>query len=105
LIGLIYKITNDNENFNKDYALRDQMRRSCISISSNIAEGFDRETTKEFIRFLTISKALASEFKSQLYLALDLKYINNEEFEDLIEKTTEISKLIFGLIKYLKTKI
>jgi four helix bundle protein len=53
------------------------MRRSCVSISSNIAEGFERQTTKEFIRFLYIAKGSAREFRSQLYLAIDLNYINN----------------------------
>jgi four helix bundle protein len=75
----IYRITNSNDQFSKDYGLRDQMRRCSISISSNIAEGFERETTKEFIRFLFIAKASAGEFRSQLYLASDLGYISKAE--------------------------
>ena len=98
-------ITNTNIAFSKDFALRDQMRKSSISISSNIAEGFERETTKEFIRFLYISKASVGEFKSQLYLALDIKYISNEEFEKLFYEITEISKLISGLIKNLHSTL
>jgi len=70
---VIYTVTNSNQLFNSDYGLRDQMRRASISITSNIAEGFERETTKEFIRFLYIAKASAGEFRSQLYLAFDLK--------------------------------
>ncbi|MCW4470416.1 four helix bundle protein [Flavobacterium sp. MFBS3-15] len=97
----IYRVTNNNEIFNKDYGLRDQMRRASISISSNIAEGFERETTKEFIRFLYIAKASAGEFRSQLYLASDLGYISNDEFYSLNEKVNEISKLLSGFIKYL----
>lgn len=97
----IYRITNENELFTKDYGLRDQMRRASISISSNIAEGFERETTKEFIRFLYIAKASAGEFRSQLYLASDLGYISNDDFQTLNLKVNDISKLLSGFIKYL----
>jgi len=97
----IYRVTNNNEIFSRDYGLRDQMRRASVSISSNIAEGFERETTKEFIRFLYIAKASAGEFRSQLYLASDLGYISNSEFYSLNEKVSEISKLLSGFIKYL----
>ena len=101
----IYSLTNKNEPFKKDFGLRDQIRRSSISISSNIAEGFERQTTKEFIRFLYIAKASAGELRSQLYLASDLKYITSEGFEKLKLKVNEISKLISGLIKYLNTTL
>ena len=97
----IYKITIENALFSKDYGLRDQMRRASISVSSNIAEGFERETTKEFIRFLYIAKASAGEFRSQLYLALDLGYLSNEEFNSLSLKINDISKLLSGFLKYL----
>jgi four helix bundle protein len=97
----IYKLTNENVLFAKDYGLRDQMRRASISISSNIAEGFERETAKEFIRFLYIAKASAGEFRSQLYLASDLGYISQVEFESLNHKINDVSKLLSGFIKYL----
>ena len=78
-----------------------QIRRASISISSNIAEGFERNTDKEFIQFLYIAKASAGEVRSQLYLASDLNYIEKVEFEELFKNVSDISKLISGFIKYL----
>lgn len=96
----IYLIT-ESFNFKKDYDLVRQIRRASISISSNIAEGFERNTDKEFVYFLYVAKASAGEVRSQLYLAYDLEYITKEEFEMLLESITEISKLLSGFIKYL----
>ena len=101
----IYSVTNKSNSFSRDFGLRDQIRRCVISISSNIAEGFERETTKEFIRFLYISKASAGEFRSQLYLAKDLNYLSLNEFDKLKDKVNDVSRLIAGLIKYLKSTI
>ena len=75
--------------------------KASISISSNIAEGFERNTDKEFLYFLFIAKASAGEVRSQLYLALDLNYITKIEFDELFEDVSDISKLISGFIKYL----
>ncbi len=105
LNALIYNITNINLSFSKDYGLRDQIRRASVSITSNIAEGFERETTKEFIRYLYIAKASAGEFRSQLYLALDLDYISDDEFKQMNTKINDISKLLSGLIKYLSSTL
>ena len=97
----IYEIT-DNQNFKRDFDLVRQIRRASISISSNIAEGFERNTDKEFIQFLYIAKASAGEVRSQLYLASDLNYIEKVEFEELFKNVSDISKLISGFIKYLE---
>ncbi len=102
---IIYKITNSSLLFSKDFGLRDQIRRASVSISSNIAEGFERQTTKEFIRFLYIAKASAGEVRSQLYLSYDIKYIEKEEFEKLKLKVNEVSKLLSGLLKYLHSTL
>ncbi|MCF6279017.1 MAG: four helix bundle protein [Flavobacteriaceae bacterium] len=102
---IIYKITNLNPLFSKDFGLKDQIRRASVSISSNIAEGLERQTTKEFIRFLYIAKASAGEVRSQLYLAFDIKYIEKEAFEKLKLKVNEVSKLISGLLKYLHSTL
>lgn len=94
----IYDITS-SEKFSKDFALANQIRRSSISIISNIAEGFERNGNKEFIQFLYISKASCAELRSQLYIALDLVYISNQKFDELNSLAIEISKMIRGLIQ------
>ena len=97
----IYEIT-ENDGFKRDFDLVRQIRRASISISSNIAEGFERNTDKEIIYFLYVSKASAGEVRSQLYLALDLNYISKIEFDELYLNVSDISKLISGFIKYLE---
>lgn len=99
----IYLVT-ENPNFKKDFDFVRQIRRASLSISSNIAEGFERNTDKEFVYFLYVAKASAGEVRSQLYLAFDLEYIIKEEFEMLLNSVTEISKLLSGFIKYLSPK-
>lgn len=99
----IYEIT-ENPKFKNDSDFIRQIRRASISISSNIAEGFERNTDKEFIYFLYVAKASAGEVRSQLYLAIDLEYITKQEFKELIDLVTEISKLLSGFIKYLSPK-
>lgn len=93
----IYEITKDN----KDYNFVDQIRRAAISISNNIAEGFERKSNKEFKQFLFIAKGSAGEVRNMLYLANDLKYIRPDKFELLFKKVISISKMISGLIKTL----
>ena len=100
----IYQIT-ENSNFKRDFDLVRQIRRASISISSNIAEGFERNTDKEFIYFLYVAKASAGEVRSQIYLAFDLEYIAKQEFDELLESITETSKLLSGFIKYLSPKL
>ena len=99
----IYQIT-ENPNFKKDLDFVRQIRRASISISSNIAEGFERNTDREFIYFLYVAKASAGEVRSQIYLAFDLEYITKKEFDELLESVTEISRLLSGFIKYLIPK-
>ena len=97
----IYNITDDKK-FAKDWGLKDQIRRASVSVMSNIAEGFSRQTDKEFIQFLYIAKGSVSEVQSHLYVAFDLSYINKETFENLLDKTEEIANLIGGFVRYLK---
>jgi four helix bundle protein len=99
----IYTITKE-ELFNKDYGLKDQIRRSAVSISSNIAEGSERESVKSFLYFLFIAKGSCAELKTQLLIARNLTYISVEDFEKINEKANSIGKQLNGFIKYLKTK-
>jgi len=100
----IYRITNLDA-FSHDFSLKDQPRRSALSISSNIAEGYERETTKEFIRFLYFAKGSCGELRSQLYLSQKINFLPNEEFETLYTASKKLSGQIQSLITYLKTTI
>jgi four helix bundle protein len=84
---------------NKDFGFRDQIQRASISIMNNIAEGFERKGNKEFRKFLYISKGSCGEVRSMLYLAVDLKYINNDSFQKLFKDSEEISRMLSGFIK------
>lgn len=88
----------------KDFGFRDQICRAVVSISNNIAEGFDRSSTAEFSRFLYISIGSCSEVKSMLHLASRLKYIDSENQKKLLNYGNEISKIIRGLIKSLNSR-
>ncbi len=98
----IYKIS-DQGLFSRDFAFRDQIRRASISITSNIAEGFERNGNKEFIQYLTIAKSSNAEVRSQLFIALDLNYISADQFDELNKHSIEIGKIIHGIIKYLQS--
>lgn len=91
----LYELFKDN----RDYSFKDQICRAAVSISNNIAEGFDRKSDKEFARFLYISSGSCSEVRSMLYLAKNLGYISEEKFVSLKSTTEEISKINKGLIK------
>jgi four helix bundle protein len=98
----IYSLCNKNS-LRKDYALSDQLKRSGISIMANIAEGFSRQSNKEFVQFLFIAKSSAAEVQSHLYIALDQRYIEQNHFDSLFHSLEKIQKQISNLIKYLKT--
>jgi len=83
----------------KDFGFKDQICRAVVSVSNNIAEGFDRNSNVEFCRFMYISIASCSEVRSMLYLAERLKHITNQQKTDLLQKSFEVSKIIRGLIK------
>jgi four helix bundle protein len=98
----IYDASNDGP-FARDFGLRDQIRRASVSIMSNIAEGFERGTNKEFIQFLYIAKGSSGEVRSQLYVAFDLGYIDKNTFETIRSELLSISRQISGFIQYLQS--
>lgn len=89
----------------KDFSFKDQICRASVSVSNNIAEGFDRDTDKEFIRFLMIARASNSEVKSMLYLAKRLNYLDENKFKEGIDFCVHIGRLINKFITYLKNNI
>jgi four helix bundle protein len=86
----------------KDYGFRYQIQRASLSTMSNIAEGFDRGTNKEFIQFSLIARGSVSEVKSLSYAALDIGYISEDIFKSIMERCLKLSNLINGFIRYLK---
>jgi four helix bundle protein len=78
----------------KDYGFRDQIQRASVSVSSNIAEGFERQTDKEFAPFLFIANGSNVELRTQLYLAIELVYIDKQTGVEMIEKAKKISSMI-----------
>jgi four helix bundle protein len=100
---LVYEISRKDP-FRRDFGLTSQIQRASISVMANIAEGFDRQSDKEFIQYLSIASSSASEIQSHLYAALDLAYIKEEEFRNLFGQAKKVKKLINGFIAYLKRK-
>lgn len=101
LVTLIYEKT---KSFPKDelFSLTSQIRRSAISIPSNIAEGAARESNKEFLRFLFISQGSISELDTQLLIANNLNFLSKDDYVELAEKLVSIRKMLAGLIKFRK---
>lgn len=97
----VYEVTNDGK-FAKDFGLRDQTRRSCVSIMANIAEGQGRHSDKEFANFLNIAHGSAAETQSHLYVAFDLGYLDKIGFSELYDLLAEVARMTMGLMKHLR---
>ena len=101
LVKSIYQLISDSK-FSKDFGLREQIQRASVSIMNNIAEGFERNNNKEYIKFLGYSKGSAGEVRSMLYVATDLGYISQDSFNVHYQMAINIITQISNFIKYLK---
>lgn len=93
MAGCVYELTRQDR-FSRDYGLRDQIQRAASSVTHNIAEGFESGSDPEFVRFLKMARRSAGEVQSQLYLALDVGYITEEERHRSYILATEVKRLI-----------
>ena len=96
LTQAIYQITRQSD-FSRDFGLAGQMQRAAVSIMSNIAEGFERSKAGEFHQFLSIAKSSCAEVRSQLYVALDVGYLDQTKFNQLLTQAQEVARIIGGL--------
>ena len=88
--------------FSKDFGLRDQLRRSAVSIPTNIAEGFERKSRKEYVQFLNVAKGSAGEVRSLLRVGLEIGYLDRSQHDRLRDATLELSRYISNQIKALR---
>ena len=105
LVNNIYSLTRENSNLAKDFGLTGQVQRAAVSIMSNIAEGFERGSDREFRQFLYVAKASAGEVRSLLYIALDLGCLDAQAHQLLMEQATRLSRQLSGFIKYLSSDL
>ena len=96
LTACIYRVSREGQ-LARDYGLASQMQRAAVSIMSNIAEGFERRRPAEFIRFLAIAKSSCAELHSQLYVALDTGYLDENTFHQLVDQAEEVARIVSGL--------
>ena len=102
LTNMIYALGNQ-AGFNRDFGLRDQIRRAGVSVMSNIAEGFESRTDIQFINYLGTARASAGEVRAQLYVALDQKYITDEQFKEAYVLAEMCARQIAKFIAYLES--
>lgn len=105
LVTMIYELIRKNEKFKKDLRLVNQIQAAAVSSMSNIAEGFSRKSHKEFIQFLFISRSSAAEVQSQLYVAIDQKYVTQADFDTVYEQAGIVSKMTSSFISYLRSQL
>jgi four helix bundle protein len=101
LVAEVYRRTGQGR-FSHDFGLREQIRRAAVSVGSNIAEGYERGGNREFLQFVSHAKGSCGEVRAQLHIAHDQGYLGQADYEDLVERATEISRMLAGLIRHLR---
>jgi four helix bundle protein len=101
IVNVVYKLTRKFPSKER-YGLASQVQRAAVSTMSNIAEGFERGTNKEFISFLYVAKGSNGEVRSQAYVAFDLGYVSQAECDDLVQQCETLSRRLYKFIEYLK---
>jgi four helix bundle protein len=101
IVGIVYRLTRTFPSYER-YGLASQIQRAAVSTMSNVAEGFERGTTKEFINFLYMAKGSNGEVRSQAYAALDLDYVSRSECDGLVQRCEILSRRLYNFIGYLK---
>ena len=104
LTKAIYIVTRSNA-FARDFRLSSQIQSASVSVMSNIAEGFERSSLKEFFQFLSTAKSSCAEVRSQLYVALDVNYLQESTFKKLMHQSYEVARIIGGLRSSIGRKI
>ena len=105
LVKMVYGVINKSSKFRRDFRLVNQVQDAAVSAMSNIAEGFARRSNREFIQFLFISKSSAAEVQSQLYVALDQEYINEDDFGRIYNQAEIVSKMEAAVQAFRKAEV
>lgn len=104
LVKQVYLLTKEGD-LSKDFGLRDQLRRASVSIPTNIAEGFERYSRKEYVNFLNIAKGSAGEVRSLLRVALEIGYLNRSKYEELYHVAMDLSRMLSSQIQSLNKSL
>jgi four helix bundle protein len=102
LTQMVYTFTERGQ-FARDFGLKNQIQRASVSVMSNIAEGFESRTQPQFLEYLSHAKASAGEMRCQLYIAMDLKYVTQEQFQTVFDLADKSSRQIARFMDYLET--
>lgn len=104
LVKMIYRAVDSNDRFKGDFRLVNQIQAAAVSSMANIAEGFSRQSDREFIQYLYISKGSAAEVQSHIYVAMDQDFISKSDFDKIYDQADKVSRMDSNFIKYLRAQ-